>query len=233
MRGWRMGDEIGRGAMSVASLVERDGVIGVAKQIRPDQRGNPAFLALLRVEVEALRRVVHPAVIRLLDHGDDWLVLERAHAAPPVDAVALVERVAEALRACHAAGVVHRDPKLENVLWTERGWVLADFGAARIDGWPDPAPALGTPSAMAPERLRGEPASPASDAFALGVLAWTLLTGAPPYPDRWDALLLAHAAPLPPLRPRSPAEEALVERVHRWLDPDPARRGWTVPRSAI
>lgn len=228
---WREIGPLGAGAMSVVSLVERDGQLGVRKQVRPDQRDNPTFRALVRVEIEALARVVHPAVIRLLDCGDDWLVLERAAHAARADAIdgwpaasALLGRARDGLAAGHAAGVLHRDPKLPNLLWTERGWILADWGAARISGLTDPAPALGTPSSMAPERLAGEPASEASDVFAFGALAFEVLSGSPPYPNRWEALLAAHRAPAPALRPRFAVPEGVPAFIRAAMSPDPSDR---------
>lgn len=217
--------------MSVLHTVERDGVVGVAKRIRPDQRANPVYHSLMQVEAAALGRVRHPAVIRLLDHGEDWLILEPAahHATCEritdwAAAEALLTRVRDALVACHRAGVLHRDPKLENVLCTERGWVLADFGAAALQNHPDPAPALGTPASMAPERLAGQAATEASDTFAFGVLAFTVLAGKSPYPARWDRLLLAHSARPPRLVPRFWVPEHAQDFVNAAIHAEPARR---------
>lgn len=228
---WQELGPLGAGAMAVVSLVERDGVVGVLKRVRPDQRENQVFRDLLRVEIAALRAVRHPAVIALLDAGDDWLVLERADRSAGFEpfvswasAGPLLDRVRDALLAGHRAGVLHRDPKLPNVLWTERGWVLADWGAARVEGLADPAPALGTPASMAPERLAGHAASVASDVFAFGVLAFELLCGRSPYPDRWEALLAAHRRPPPPILPRFEAPREVERFVRAALSPSPADR---------
>jgi serine/threonine protein kinase len=205
-------------------LAARDGQEGVLKEVRADQSTNPAFQVLLERETEALRRLRHPAVITLLDAGPGWLVVERAqHSAaerPPQDAgqlQALLDRVEEALADAHACGIVHRDIKASNVLWTARGWVLADFGAALLQGLPDPAPGLGSPPWMSPERLAGAPATPASDLYSLGILGWELATGSVPYPARWEELLAAVARGLPPFRPRYPVPDALQARIGRWL----------------
>jgi serine/threonine protein kinase len=205
-------------------LVEQRGQEGVLKEVRADHAGNPAFQVLLERETEALRRLRHPAVIVLLDAGPGWLVVERAQFSaaerPPQDAHGLQEllgRVGQALEHAHARGIVHRDVKASNVLWTHRGWVLADFGAARIEGLSDPAPGLGSPPWMSPARLAGAPATPADDLHALGITAWELATGSVPYPSRWEELLAAVERGLPPFRPRYPVPEALQDRIGRWL----------------
>jgi serine/threonine protein kinase len=205
-------------------LAERDGQEGVLKEVRQDQAGNPAFQVLLERETEALRRLQHPSVITLLDAGPGWLVVERAqHSAterPPQDAQQLQElldRVEQALSLAHTRGIVHRDVKASNVLWTGSGWALADFGAARLQGLPDPAPGLGSPPWMSPARLAGAPATPPDDLYALGITAWELATGSVPYPARWEELLAAVARGLPPFRPLYPVPEALQDRIRGWL----------------
>jgi serine/threonine-protein kinase len=213
------------GAMAEVRRVVRGGRDAVLKRIRADQAANRVFQALLETETAALQRLIEvPEVVRLLDAGPGWLVLERADPLGPVagwdQARPVLDAVGRALTAAHAAGIVHRDVKRANVLRTARGPVLADFGAARIEGRPDPAPALGSPEAFAPERLRGEPATAASDRFAYGVLAWELVTGAPPWVGTRWADHLARAEPVAP--------DVVPERVVRWLRallaPEPTAR---------
>jgi len=140
-------------------------------------------------------------------------------------------RVASALAHAHARGVVHRDLKPGNVIVNlAAGQVkLADFGVARDAdaSHTRTGMSLGTPAYMAPEQLAGEPASPASDAYALGVMLFELLTGRRPHQaDTLGALLRATAsqppAALRALRPDLPAPAAAA--VEALLARDPADR---------
>jgi serine/threonine protein kinase len=206
----------------------------VCKRIRSDQATNPVFVHQSRVEAEALRRIDHPAVLRLRAETVEGLWLERGEplpGPPPEPTRALVD-LAAALRAVHAAGVLHRDVKAENLLRVPRGIVLGDFGCARIDGWDDPAPMLGSPEAMSPERLAGAPATAADDWWALGVLAWTWLTGAPPFPSRrFPEVRASVARGLPSWRSGAPGAEQWEVTVRRWLSSEPAARAEVEPRA--
>lgn len=212
---------LARGAMSEVWVdPARPGL--VYKRIRADQVTNPVFVHQQRVEATALAAVAHPGVLRLVEVDAGGLWLERGAPASrpaPADRPALLDHLADALRAVHAAGVVHRDVKASNLLWVPRGGgtlVLADFGCARVDGLPDPAPALGSPEGMSPSRLAGAPATPTDDWWALGALAWTWLTGEAPFPSRrWAEVRALHARGLPLLPPD--ADAAVVERLTRWM----------------
>jgi serine/threonine-protein kinase len=107
---------------------------------------------------------------------------------PVVEAVRLAARIARALEAAHAAGVVHRDLKPSNVMLAPRGEpVVVDFGLARRSAEGPVTAAgtlLGTPGYMAPEQLGGRPedVGPACDIYSLGALCYEALTGKPPFP---------------------------------------------------
>ena len=141
-----------------------------------------------------------------------------ADGAPlPIDqALHIEDSILAALGAAHAAGIVHRDVKPGNVLLGDHGRVkLADFGIARrLDDLTSDLTGvgqfIGTPKYLAPEQLAGEPATPASDLYAAGVVLYEMLAGEPPF-DAATPMELAwahHNAPVPDvrvLRPDVPA----------------------------
>jgi eukaryotic-like serine/threonine-protein kinase len=141
-------------------------------------------------------------------------------------AAAIGVEVAEALTAAHASGVVHRDVKPGNVMLTPTGVKILDFGISAVAGEPDDdetGATFGTPAYVAPERLDGKPAEPATDVYGLGVLLFEMVTGEPPYPvDTWEELARARAggsAVLPVSLP-----PAFRDLVGRCLVDEPDRR---------
>lgn len=198
---------------------------------------DPGSAALLRFVREQALRIDHPHVLAPLG----W-VAEEDHVAlatplvrggtvedlllehgplPTTYAAALVDQLLDALRAVHAAGVLHRDVKPANLLLEPTGagrprLLLADFGVAvvlgdsRLTRVPGP---VGTDGYVPPELERGGPPSPAQDLFAVGVVGAQLLTGrragAPVPPGPLAPLLTALTHPDPARRPAS-AEEALA-----------------------
>ena len=151
---------------------------------------------------------------------------------PIADAVSVLEPLASALDHAHGEGVDHRDVKPSNVLFSERGrLVLGDFGVARMLEATTMLSAagvvIGTPSYMAPEQAEGLPAGPASDLYALGVVAYQMLTGQVPFEAETPlSVLRAHVdKPLPPARSinasLSPELEAALFKA---LAKDPAAR---------
>ena len=139
---------------------------------------------------------------------------------------------AEALAHAAQMGIVHRDIKPQNLMLTRSGRCkLTDFGLARIDdpadGFSMPVGAVGTPTYMAPEVIRREPATPKSDVYSLGCVLVYLLTGKPPFsaPDR-EKLLKAHLESAAPnvctLRPDLP--ESLGKVISRALAKEPEER---------
>lgn len=218
------------------------------KLLHSSRCANPAELRRFLDEARRLARVRHPHV--LVVHGADvhegragmWTDLIRgrtlealleakgplgAHEAAPIGVT-----LCRALAALHAADLVHRDVKTQNVMREQWGRiVLMDFGSVGEARFCE-ADAHGgnvrsTPLTAAPELLRSEPATRASDIYGLGVLLYRLTTGAYPYEaSDVDELVAKHASgagrPLRDLRPDLPAE--FVRAVERALDPDPARR---------
>jgi hypothetical protein len=203
----------------------------------------------LRAEREATAagRLRHPAAPRVhaIGHDDDHVYLAheyvpgrtlrdaiRAGAVDDGTAVEAAAQLLEVLAHAHARGIVHRDVKPSNVLLAAADDVsvkLLDFGLARMDT-ADTLTAVGdvpgTLAYIAPERLAGEPASPASDVWSVGVVLWEALAGEHPF---WRASLVESARAIeegaPPLRTLRPdLPKPLLAAVDRALSADPARR---------
>jgi serine/threonine protein kinase len=142
------------------------------------------------------------------------------------EAAAVGIAVAGALTAAHASGVVHRDVKPGNVMLTPTGVKILDFGISAVAGEPDDdetGATFGTPAYVAPERLDGKPAEPATDVYGLGVLLYEMVTGQPPYPvDTWEELARARAGGAAALPAELPP--AFRELVTRCLVDEPDRR---------
>jgi serine/threonine-protein kinase len=168
----------------------------------------PAYRDRMRVEAKLLATLRHPAIVEVydlgaLDDGTPYLVMElvegesldayatrRGGRLPVADAVALVARLLAGLEVVHAAGVVHRDVKPDNVIVVDRVGVampkLVDFGIA-LRTEPD-APRLtaagrimGTPAYLSPEQILGADADATTDLWAVGVVLYELVTGTLPF----------------------------------------------------
>ena len=148
----------------------------------------------------AARLSSDPHIVTIFDVGEwngrPFLVMEylpggslddvvRGGPQPPGEALEWLEQAAAALDAAHQAGIVHRDVKPANLLVDARGQVhVADFGiasAAGLDSFTRPGTILGTAGYLSPEQAKGERAGPASDLYAIAVVAFELLTGRRPY----------------------------------------------------
>jgi serine/threonine-protein kinase len=205
--------------------------------------------AAARAEREALaaRRLRHERCVRAYDVGHDnghvYIAYEyvpghtmrqalRAGGISDLDAVEIGAQVLEALAHAHRAGIVHRDVKPSNILLEHGdpvGARLLDFGLAQFDG-ADTLTAVGdvpgTLAYIAPERLGGEEATPASDVWAVGVVLWEALGSRHPFwgmPLQQVALAIEQGAP-PLATERRDLPRRLLAAVDRALSPDPARR---------
>ncbi|MEV8504729.1 protein kinase [Actinoplanes sp. NPDC051475] len=169
---------------------------------------------------------VAPFVVMELLTGETLAArVERAPLSPR-EAARIGRDVADALAAAHASGVVHRDIKPGNIMLTPAGVKILDFGISAVAGEPDDdetGVTFGTPAYVAPERLDGKPAEPATDVYGLGVLLFEMVTGDPPYPvDTWEELEAARARGPGRLPPRLPVPfRALVADC---LHDEPGRR---------
>jgi tetratricopeptide (TPR) repeat protein/TolB-like protein len=161
--------------------------------------------------------------------------LARQGELPVHTATRILEQVTRALSYAHRHGVIHRDIKPDNILLSESEALVADFGIAKAitasvehGGFTSTGVALGTPQYMAPEQGAADPTTDArADLYALGVVAYEMLAGQPPFQGRSAAhLLAAHATERPvPLRERRPAVPvALADMVMRLLEKRPADR---------
>ena len=160
------------------------------------------FAERFDAEARAAARLTHPNVVSVFDQGSDdgrpYIVMEyvpgftlrqvitREAPMDPRRAVELIEPVCAALAAAHAAGLIHRDVKPENVLISERGQVkVADFGLARAVTAQSHAGTaglvIGTVSYIAPELVTKGRADPRSDVYSLGIVLYEMLTGRKPH----------------------------------------------------
>jgi serine/threonine-protein kinase len=186
-------------------------------------------------EAEPMRRLQHPDIVALHAVGEAagraWLAMELitgtslerytrpARLLPEAVVLDIGARIARALDHAHRAGVVHRDVKPSNVMvdWASGRLKLADFGLARLADAERTRTGLvlGSPAYMAPEQLAGDPATPAGDLYALGVVLFQLLAGRLPHDEASLGELLRQvasvAAPdLRRLRPALPAPLAAL-----------------------
>src|SRR5487761_286392 len=243
---YRLEDWIATGGMgevwAAADLVLRRPV--AVKLVRAGYAEHPETLARFRAEARHAGSLSHPCIAQIYDYGGaggpppPFLVMElvdgpplaRLLAAGPLDparVMDLVAQAAEGLAAAHAAGLVHRDVKPGNLLLAPGDRVkITDFGIAHAAG---SAPItrtgilVGTPAYLAPERVAGAPATPASDLYSLGIVAYECLAGAPPFGGTAMEIALAHQLrPLPVLPPAVPTGAAAL--VAGLTAKDPAAR---------
>ncbi len=193
-------------------------------------------------EAAAVARLDHPHILPILDLGRldtplegvapadapvlvmpwaDGGTLARA-SLPPSSVRVIARQILEALAHAHARGVLHLDVKPANILLHDDDVLLADFSIASLDPTPDVI--AGTPRYMAPEQLRGEPLSDATDRYALGCVIYRLLAGRPPFATR-DRRELAkqHLTAVPPSLPND-VPPSLARWVFTLLDKAPWRR---------
>ena len=226
-------------------------------RIRVPVTGNPVMTEETRIlyqrtlrEARTAARLNHPAVVTIFDvveaDGSPWIVMELVEARsldqvltedgplPPHQAADLGMRVLGALACAHAAGILHRDVKPSNVLLgPDRRAVLTDFGIATLEGDSGLTQAgmvMGTPGFTAPERIRGDLATPASDLWSLGATLYAAVEGRGPFDNRGNSIaILAAIANEEAPRPRSAGPlchviEALLHR-NPQARPDAAAAG--------
>lgn len=206
-----------------------DHVIGrtvAIKILKDEYMGDPGFLERFRAEARHAALVNHEGIASVFDYGEEngsaYLVMElvpgealstiieRDGSLSADKTLDIVAQTASALQAAHAAGLVHRDIKPGNLLITPDGRVkITDFGIARIaDQVPLTATGqvMGTVQYLSPEQASGHPASPATDTYSLGIVAYECLAGKRPFTGESQvAIAMAQIneqpPPLPPTVP--------------------------------
>ncbi len=224
-----------------------DEVLGrtvAVKSLLPALLDEPGFAERFRGEARTMATINHPGVVDVYDYGSDqqiaFLVMEyvegdalsqtlsRVGRLTPARTMALVAQAADALQAAHDKGIVHRDVKPGNLLVRPNGTlVLTDFGIARsalVGQLTVAGSVLGTASYISPEQATGGVATPVSDVYSLGVVAYQCLSGRRPFEGNSSIdIALKHvretARPLPADIP--PAIRAIVDRA---MAKEPATR---------
>ncbi|WP_435588876.1 serine/threonine-protein kinase [Micromonospora chalcea] len=224
-----------------------DQVLGrtvAVKSLLPALLDEPGFAERFRGEARTMATINHPGVVDVYDFGSDqhiaFLVMEyvegdalsatlsRVGRLTPARTMALLAQAADALHAAHEKGIVHRDVKPGNLLVRPNGTlVLTDFGIARselVGQLTAAGSVLGTASYISPEQATGAVATPASDVYALGVVAYQCLAGRRPFEgDNPLEIAMKHVRETPRALPADipPQVRAIVERA---MAKDPSAR---------
>jgi len=179
-------------------VILRDVAIKILKQ---EYMGDPGFLERFRTEARHAAMVNHPGIANVFDYGEDagWAylvmelvpgdslarILETKKSLPADQVLDIVAQTGRALYEAHEAGLVHRDIKPGNLLITPTGEVkITDFGIARVAdqvGLTATGQVMGTVQYLAPEQATGKPATPSTDIYSLGIVAYEALAGKRPF----------------------------------------------------
>lgn len=246
---YRIGNVIGRGGMgSVYEATHaKSGEVVAVKLIAQHVADDPRFRRRFEGEVETLRRLRHPGIVRLIGYGEEagrlFYSMELVHGESLQQRIREVKRmgwlptvdiaiqVCSALKHAHDIGAIHRDLKPANLILTPANEVkLVDFGITKLFGFGEQTLAgsvLGTADYMAPEQADGRPVTPRTDLYALGSVMYAMMSGRSPFAGKKltqviESLKNDRAVPLDLINPDIPQE--VVEIVHQLLEKDPQRR---------
>lgn len=253
-----VGHQIARGGFGTIWRVRHThtGRIAALKILHPELISQQELVMRFEREAEAASRLQHPNIAEIyqrgaLPDGSPYFVMEYVEGMDldarlvtrgplsPDDSLRIFEQLASALSAAHDQGIVHRDLKASNVLISQENGslrvVLLDFGIAKLldDSGPHLTGSramIGTPACMAPEQIRCEPVSRATDVYALGSLMYHMLTGEPPFStDSMVATMYLHLH-APPPRPSHVCDVSpqLDDVVSKSMDKSPSMRFATV-----
>jgi len=232
--------QLGKGTSGrvVAAVNEATGKRVAIKYLSSALVGNPTFMWQFRAEAAVTRSLDVPQIVRVFDYVEEpgrgaAIVMElvkgvslhemigQSGPTGPEAALAVLKGSLLGLAAAHAAGIVHRDYKPENVLVDAEGnSKLTDFGVAVQAG--KKLPSAGTPLYMAPEQWNGAPSSPATDIYAATAVFFECLTGKVPFSGRLPRLRQQHETAAVPLD--QIPEPALRSLIVRGMAKDPADR---------
>ncbi|WP_122819407.1 serine/threonine-protein kinase [Varibaculum vaginae] len=226
------------------SLDEKTGERLALKILRPELAGKKLFLSRLQIEAYNASRVHHPNLAAVHASGEDgglgWIsmelvdgvslteILDRERTLSADFLISVLYQTADALRAVHGAGIVHRDIKPGNIMVTPTGEVkLTDFGISKAPGQANLTQVgmvMGTAQYLPPEQAMGQPATPAGDLYALGIIAYEALVGKRPFSGEKPVdIAFAHVnKPVPALPESIPV--ALRELVMQLLEKEPQNR---------
>ena len=218
------------------------------KVLREQFAEDEEFVERFKREAQSAAALSHPNIVQIYDRGEtehatSYIAMEyvpggtlkeRISSSGPLEpevAASLAAQIAEALIAAHERAVVHRDIKPQNLLLTATEEVkVADFGIARAASAAtisQRSVVLGTASYMAPEQALGEPATPKSDLYSLGIVLYEMLTGKLPYTaENPVAVSMKHVTelPRPPQEVNPQIPEGLSALVVKLLAKDPKAR---------
>ena len=224
------------------------------KVLRPEVAGSPERRQRFQREARAVAALNHPNIVTLYSveeaDGELFLTMElvqgrslrellRDGPLPLARSVALAAQVCEGLCTAHAAGVLHRDLKPDNLIVTAEDRVkILDFGLAKLlvpaaGGDPDaatmssPGMTVGTAGYMAPEQALGRKLDARADVFALGVVLYQMVTGRAPFEGETVVAIFDHLlnrAPVPPEQHNPSLPAAMVAVIGKALEKDPERR---------
>jgi serine/threonine-protein kinase len=241
--------KIGDGGMAVvyrALDTQLNRTVAV-KILRDTYASDPAFLQRFKREAQSAASLAHPNIVNVYDVGQDgdlnYIVMEYIEGVnlkdminkeaplPTQQALEITAQICDAIGYAHSRGLIHRDIKPQNILIDRSGRVkVTDFGIAKSQGdmtLTQTGITLGTVHYFSPEQAKGQPATPQSDIYSIGVVLYELLTGRIPFEsDSPVALAIKHIeeTPPPPRRynPNIPPE--LEQLVLRALSKNPAQR---------
>jgi serine/threonine-protein kinase len=251
--GYKLEEILGEGGMGLVFRASRtaDGHEVALKVLKIELAGDLMFQHRFRQEARAASEVHDPHLVPIIEadqaDGRHYLAvdyvpggslgdrLEQSKTLGGVEAARVVSEVAAGLDALHAAGIVHRDIKPQNILFAHDGRaMLTDFGLAKGPAYTvltKPGQVMGTLDYLAPELIRGEPATTLTDVYALGCLAYECVAGKAPFADKsLFEVGLAHLEeqPADPCADRPELPPELGTAVLTALEKDPSRR----PQSA-
>jgi len=246
---YRVEARIGQGGMAEVyrgfdPALERTVAI---KVLLPPYDRDAGFVARFRREAQAAARLSHPNIVGVYDTGADgdtqYIVMEYIEGRTlasflagggkptPMQSVELVDKIAGALAAAHAQGIVHRDIKPANVMVTREGAVkVMDFGIARLQSdatAPQTSSVIGTPAYFSPEQAQGQQVDARSDIYSLGCVLYELLAHRPPFTGDTPVAIAykqVNESPVPPSQLNPDVPPRLDAVVMKCMAKNPANR---------